>query len=144
MAESAESIWTGRFHRIGKNSTQIWPILSQKKKFKFFFIKKIHIIQLLVRTLQYLKKKKLPLKTWKNRPQSCSQSTLFFQYCKKWLGLPRHLKTHIAFSMFPILDTNLWRRLLMLSGKDHISLWKFSLGRTCLSEVCQNMTAPYE
>ena len=29
------------------------------------------------------------------------------QYHKKWLDLPKQLKTHIAFSMFPILGTNL-------------------------------------
>ena len=34
----------------------------------------------------------------------------FFQYCQKQLGLPRQLKTNIAFSMFPILDTNLCKQ----------------------------------
>ena len=37
-----------------------------------------------------------------------SKVAYFFQYCQKLPGLPRQLKTHIAFSMFPILDTNLW------------------------------------
>ena len=31
----------------------------------------------------------------------------------KWPDLPRQKKTHIAFSMFPILDTNLWSRLIL-------------------------------
>ena len=30
-----------------------------------------------------------------------------FQYCQKQPSLPRQSKTHLAFSMFPILDTNL-------------------------------------
>ena len=30
-----------------------------------------------------------------------------FQYCQNQLSLPRHLKTHITFSMFPKLGTNL-------------------------------------
>ena len=31
-----------------------------------------------------------------------------FSTAEKWPGLPRQLETHIAFSMFPILGTNLW------------------------------------
>ena len=33
---------------------------------------------------------------------------IFCMYCKKQPGLPRQLHTHIAFSMFPILGTDLW------------------------------------
>ena len=42
---------------------------------------------------------------------NCCQFGAFalkFQYCPNQPNLPRQLKTHISFSMFPILDTNLW------------------------------------
>ena len=42
---------------------------------------------------------------------NCCQFGEQFQYCpnQPFLpNLPRWLKTHLAFSMFPILDTNLW------------------------------------
>jgi hypothetical protein len=45
---------------------------------------------------------KTPSKVAHNRPP------LFFSALPKTAGLPRQLKTHTAFSMFPILDTNLW------------------------------------
>ena len=32
-----------------------------------------------------------------------------FQYCPNLPNLPRQLKTHIVFSVFPILGTNLWQ-----------------------------------
>ena len=47
-------------------------------------------------------KKKPPSKVAHNRPP------MFFSVLPKTAGLPRQLKTHTAFSMFPILDTNLW------------------------------------
>ena len=52
----------------------------------------------------------LPLKSLKKHPQK--KHTLAFarqfQYCPNQPDLPRQLKTYIVFSMFPILDTNLW------------------------------------
>ena len=36
------------------------------------------------------------------------------QYCQKRPGLPRQLKTRIALSMFPILDTNLWFKIRLV------------------------------
>ena len=42
---------------------------------------------------------------------NCCQFGEQFQYCPNQPilpNLPRRLKTHIAFLMFPILDTNLW------------------------------------
>ena len=51
----------------------------------------------------------MTLKTWKKRPQKLLiiGPQYFFQYCQKRPGLPRQLKTHTVFSMFPIHDTNL-------------------------------------
>ena len=54
----------------------------------------------------------LPMKTWKKHPSKTwfCKSCRNFQYCHKQPGFPRQLKTHIAFSSFPIVlrDTNLW------------------------------------
>ena len=49
------------------------------------------------------------MKTWKNTLKVWYfRKFRNFHCCQKWPGLPRQLKTHIAFSMIPILDTYLW------------------------------------
>ena len=43
--------------------------------------------------------------------------------------LPRWLKTHLAFSMFPILDTNLWGQVWGAIWDDvWVDVWGFALG----------------
>ena len=47
----------------------------------------------------------------KKKPLKCRillENSRNFQYCQKWPGLPRQLKTNVGFSMFPILGTKLW------------------------------------
>jgi hypothetical protein len=51
--------------------------------------------------------------------------------CPNQPNLPRQLKTHIAFSMFPILDTNLW-----MAAYDHfIEAKKGHKKRYCIGSV---------